>query len=47
MLGIYGLLASIVDRRTNELAIRIAVGARPQHIFSLVIGEGLFVSSWL
>jgi putative ABC transport system permease protein len=44
ILGIYGLLACIIDQRTNELAIRIAVGAHRQNIFGLVIGEGLRLS---
>jgi len=43
-LGIYGLLAYIVSRRANEMAIRIAVGARSGTILRLVIGEGIRLS---
>jgi putative ABC transport system permease protein len=43
-LGIYGLLAYIVSRRTNEMAIRVAVGAGSGNILRLVIGEGFRLS---
>jgi putative ABC transport system permease protein len=44
VLGIYGLQAYIVSRRTNEMAIRVAVGARYRSIAGLVIGEGVRLS---
>jgi putative ABC transport system permease protein len=44
VLGIYGLQAYIVSRRTNEMAIRVAVGARYRNIAGLVIGEGVRLS---
>ena len=44
VLGIYGLQAYIVSRRTNEMAIRAAVGARYWNIARLVIGEGVRLS---
>jgi putative ABC transport system permease protein len=44
VLGIYGLLSYFVSRRTNEMAIRIAVGARSRNIVRLVIGEGIRLS---
>ena len=43
-LGIYGLIACIVGRRTNEMAIRVAIGARRGNILGMVIGEGLRLS---
>jgi predicted permease len=43
--GIYGLLAYIVNSRTNEMAIRVAVGAGSQQILRFVIGEGLLLSA--
>ena len=45
VLGIYGLLAYIVSRRSNEMAIRVAVGARSRNILQLVIGEGIRLSA--
>jgi ABC-type antimicrobial peptide transport system permease subunit len=43
-LGIYGLLAHIVGCRTNELAIRVALGARRATIVHLIVGEGIRLS---
>jgi putative ABC transport system permease protein len=39
--GLYGTLSFNVVRRTNEIGIRMALGARPGNIFALVIGQGL------
>ena len=44
VLGIYGLQAYVVSRRTNEMAIRVAVGAGYRNIARLVIGEGVRLS---
>jgi putative ABC transport system permease protein len=40
-LGLYGLVAYSVSRRTREIGVRVALGARPVHIARLVFGEGL------
>lgn len=40
-IGLYGLLAYVVGRRTREIGIRIAVGARSTNILHLVIRQGL------
>ena len=44
IVGIYGLQAYIVSRRSNEMAIRMAIGARYRNIARLVIGEGVRLS---
>jgi putative ABC transport system permease protein len=44
VVGIYGLLAYIVSHRTNEMAIRVAVGAKVSTLVRLVIMEGLQLS---
>jgi putative ABC transport system permease protein len=44
VLGIYGLLDYIVSRRTNEMAIRVALGAASRNIVGIVIHEGLRLS---
>jgi putative ABC transport system permease protein len=39
--GLYGLVAYNVTRRTREIGIRMAVGARPSDVLRLVMGKGL------
>jgi predicted permease len=39
--GLYGTLAFQIARRTNEIGVRMALGAHPRDIFRLVVGHGM------
>ena len=39
-LGLFGVLAHSVSRRTQELGIRMALGALPRDLLAMVLGEG-------
>ncbi len=43
--GIYGVMAFRVSRQTNEIGIRLALGARPAQILSRIGGQGLRLAS--
>jgi putative ABC transport system permease protein len=42
-IGLYGSLAFSVSRRTKEIGIRMAVGARSAAVLAMVIREGMTV----
>jgi putative ABC transport system permease protein len=39
--GLYGVVAYLVSRRTREIGIRVALGARDKEILGMVVGQGL------
>ncbi len=39
--GVYGVISYSIRQRTQELAIRLALGADPRQVFRLVLGQGL------
>jgi putative ABC transport system permease protein len=39
--GVYGVMSYTVMQRTNEIGIRVTLGAQPEDVFKIVVGEGL------
>jgi putative ABC transport system permease protein len=40
-LGLYGILALLVEQRIREIGVRVALGAGRREIFRLIIGRGM------
>jgi ABC-type antimicrobial peptide transport system permease subunit len=43
MIGLYGVMAYSVVRRTREIGIRMAIGAKPTEILNMVLREMLLI----
>ncbi len=44
-LGIYGLLAYMVGQKSHEIGVRIALGAQPSDILTLILRRGMLLSA--
>lgn len=44
LVGIYGAISYIVSRRTNEIGVRLALGAEPRSVAAMIVRQGGLVT---
>jgi predicted permease len=44
LVGLYGVISYVVNQRTPEIGVRLALGAQPGHVRTMVVRQGLGVT---
>jgi putative ABC transport system permease protein len=45
ILGIFGVMSYSVEQRTQEIAVRVALGAQRSRVIGLVVGQGMSIAA--
>jgi putative ABC transport system permease protein len=44
IVGLYGVISCSVSENTQQIGIRVALGAQRRHVFALIVGQGMILA---